>query len=85
MTVMSDSDARQGMEPTKKIDVRKEFGLETDMVVHGFKERTEYVPAIDESYRFDPQTTMALLAGFDEAAEELFALEWLAGSVAFDH
>ena len=49
MTVMSDSDALQGMEPTEKIDVREVFGLETEMVVHGFKDRTEYVPAIDES------------------------------------
>lgn len=65
MTVMSDSDALIGMEPTVKINVRKVFGLDTDMVVHGFKDRTEYVPAIDESYRFDPQTTLALLAGFE--------------------
>jgi len=65
MTVMSDSDALQGMEPTEKINVREVFGLDTDLIVHGFKERTEYVPAIDESYRFDPQTTIALLAGFE--------------------
>lgn len=65
MTVMSDSDALQGMEPTEKINVRKVFGLDTDLIVHGFKERTEYVPAIDEAYRFDPQTTIALLAGFE--------------------
>ena len=65
MTVMSDNDTLQGMVPTEKINVRKVFGLDTDMVVHGFKERTEYVPALDEAYRFDPQTTMALLAGFE--------------------
>ena len=65
MTVMSDSDALQGMEPMQTIDVREVFGLETDMVVHGFETRTEYVPAIDDSYRFDPQTTLALLAGFE--------------------
>merc|ERR1711916_352894 len=35
------------------------------MVVHGFKTRTEYVPEIDDAYRFDPQTTMAILAGFE--------------------
>ncbi|MCR9195217.1 MAG: cobaltochelatase subunit CobS [Hyphomonas sp.] len=65
MTVMSDSDALQGMKPTEKINVREVFGLDTDLIVHGFKDRTEYVPAIDESYRFDPQTTIALLAGFE--------------------
>ena len=65
MTVMSDSAALEGLKPTEKINVRKVFGLDTDMVVHGFKTRTEYVPAIDNAYRFDPQTTMAILAGFE--------------------
>ena len=65
MTVMSDSTALDGMEPTEKINVRKVFGLDTDMVVHGFKTRTEYVPEIDDAYRFDPQTTLAILAGFE--------------------
>jgi cobaltochelatase CobS len=37
MTVMSDTTALDGMEPTEKINVRKVFGLDTDMVVHGFK------------------------------------------------
>ena len=65
MTVMSDATALEGLKPTEKINVRKVFGLETDMVVHGFKTRTEYVPEIDPSYRFDPQTTTAILAGFE--------------------
>ena len=65
MTVMSDTTALDGMEPTEKINVRKVFGLDTDMVVHGFKTRTEYVPEIDDAYRFDPQTTLAILAGFE--------------------
>ncbi|MEO0754959.1 MAG: hypothetical protein AAFY85_09205, partial [Pseudomonadota bacterium] len=41
MTVMSDSDILQGLEPTVDIAVREVFGLDTDMVVKGFKERTE--------------------------------------------
>lgn len=65
MTVMSDTDALEGMKPTEKINVKKVFGLDTTMTVHGFKTRTEYVPEIDPSYRFDPQTTMAVLAGFE--------------------
>ncbi|MEL6285672.1 MAG: cobaltochelatase subunit CobS [Pseudomonadota bacterium] len=64
MTVMSDSDILQGLEPTVDIAVREVFGLDTDMVVKGFKERTEYVPEFDAAYRFDPQTTLAILAGF---------------------
>ena len=65
MTVMSDTTALDGMKPTEKINVRKVFGLDSDMVVHGFKTRTEYVPEIDPAYRFDPQTTLAILAGFE--------------------
>ncbi|MEM0985492.1 MAG: cobaltochelatase subunit CobS [Pseudomonadota bacterium] len=64
MTVMSETDALSGMTPTVDIDVRDVFGLDTDMVVKGFKDRTEYVPEIDTAYRFDPQTTLAILAGF---------------------
>ena len=29
-----------------------------------FAKKTEYVPEIDPAYRFDPQTTLAILAGF---------------------
>ena len=65
MNVMNETDVLDGMKPTEKINVRKVFGLDTDMVVHGFKTRTEYVPEIDTAYRFDPQTTMAILAGFE--------------------
>ena len=64
MTIMNDSDALIGLEPTQKINVKKVFGLDTDMVVKGFKEKTEYVPEFDPAYRFDPQTTIAILAGF---------------------
>ncbi len=64
MTIMNDSDALIGLEPTSKINVKKVFGLSTDMVVKGFKDKTEYVPEIDPAYRFDPQTTIAILAGF---------------------
>src|SRR3546814_19847851 len=50
--------------PDVKISVRKVFGIDTDMEVPGFDERTEYVPDLDESYHFAPDTTLAILAGF---------------------
>lgn len=50
--------------PTEDISVREVFGLDTDMVVKGFAERTERVPELDSTYKFDPDTTMAILAGF---------------------
>ena len=64
MTVMNDSDALEGLTPTETINVKKVFGIDTKIKVLGFKDRTEYVPELDDSYRFDPQTTMAILAGF---------------------
>src|SRR5689334_1631456 len=50
--------------PDISISVRQLFGLESEMQVPAFSQRTEHVPDIDESYRFDHDTTMAILAGF---------------------
>ena len=47
-----------------KIDCKKTFGMACDFEVWGFKERSEYVPVLDENYLFDPKTTLAILAGF---------------------
>ncbi len=52
------------MKPTEDISVREVFGLDTDMVVKGFADRTARVPDLDSTYKFDPDTTMAILAGF---------------------
>jgi cobaltochelatase CobS len=48
----------------KKIDCKKTFGVACDFDVWAFKEKSEYVPQIDENYLFDPKTTLAILAGF---------------------
>jgi len=50
--------------PDLKIKAREMFGIDSDMEVPAFSKRTEHVPAIDDSYIFDPQTTIAILAGF---------------------
>ncbi|MEM1299071.1 MAG: cobaltochelatase subunit CobS, partial [Pseudomonadota bacterium] len=50
--------------PTVDISVREAFGIDTDMVVKGFAESSDRVPDRDETYRFDRDTTMAILAGF---------------------
>ncbi len=65
MTVISSTDQLVDLKPTEQINVRDVFGLDTDMIVHGFPIRTEYVPELDESYYFDPETTLAVLAGFE--------------------
>jgi len=49
---------------TKVIDAEKVFGFKTNMKILGFKEKTKFVPEVDESYLFDEVTTKAILAGF---------------------
>jgi len=50
--------------PDITISVRQVFGIDSDMEVPAFSEAEEHVPEIDETYRFDHDTTMAILAGF---------------------
>jgi cobaltochelatase CobS len=50
--------------PTEDVSVRDVFGIDTDMKIKGFAQNSERVPEIDSTYKFDPDTTMAILAGF---------------------
>ncbi|MBO6504564.1 MAG: cobaltochelatase subunit CobS [Kordiimonadaceae bacterium] len=50
--------------PENKVSVRDVFGIDIDMEVPAFAERTEHVPDIDSAYVFDHDTTLAVLAGF---------------------
>ena len=50
--------------PTEEIDLRDVFGIDSDMKVKGFAQRTDRVPDLDPTYKFDPDTTLAILAGF---------------------
>ncbi|MFK0249237.1 AAA family ATPase [Amycolatopsis azurea] len=52
------------MVPELRLSVREVFGIDSDLVVGAFRERDEHVPEIDEAYRFNPDVTLALLAGF---------------------
>ena len=49
---------------TKVIDAEKVFGFKTNMKILGFKEKTKFVPEVDDAYLFDEVTTKAILAGF---------------------
>tara|TARA_B100000809_G_scaffold75340_3_gene73085 strand:+ start:30226 stop:31242 length:1017 start_codon:yes stop_codon:yes gene_type:complete len=64
--VMNIPDA--GLSPDMTLDasvnVREAFGIDQDFSVPAFGERSEHVPLIDEDYVFDPDTTLAILAGF---------------------
>ncbi|GIX09492.1 cobaltochelatase subunit CobS [Elioraea sp.] len=50
--------------PDIRIRVDQTFGFPSEMEVPAFSVRTEHVPDIDEAYRFDRETTLAILAGF---------------------
>ena len=50
--------------PDKTLDVREHFGVNIDMQVPAFSVADERVPDLDPSYVFDPDTTLAILAGF---------------------
>jgi cobaltochelatase CobS len=50
--------------PDTLVGAREAFGVDSDMQVPGFSQRTEHVPDIDPAYRFDRETTLAILAGF---------------------
>ncbi|HXQ66761.1 MAG TPA: cobaltochelatase subunit CobS [Alphaproteobacteria bacterium] len=50
--------------PDIKVSVRQTFGIDVDMEVPAFSRPSELVPDFDEVYRFDRDTTLAILAGF---------------------
>ncbi len=50
--------------PDITISVRQTFGIDSELQVPAFSQPTEHVPQLDEAYRFDRDTTLAILAGF---------------------
>jgi len=50
--------------PDIKISVKQTFGIETEMEVDAFSKKNEFVPKIDQDYKFDRDTTLAILSGF---------------------
>ena len=50
--------------PDIKISVKQTFGIDTNLEVDAFSKKNEYVPEIDKNYKFDKDTTLAILSGF---------------------
>jgi cobaltochelatase CobS len=50
--------------PDKQVSVRELFGIDSDMMCPAFSQADERVPDLDPAYVFDPDTTLAILAGF---------------------
>ena len=61
---MADGSLAMDAKPTEEISVRDVFGIDSDMKVKGFADATDRVPEIDSTYKFDRDTTLAILAGF---------------------
>ena len=62
---MADGSKIMENNPTEDISVREVFGIDSDMIEKGFSDRANRVPQVDETYKFDPDTTLAILAGFN--------------------
>ncbi len=50
--------------PDIMVSVRQLFGIDTDIQVPAFSKKQDNVPDVDDVYRFDKNTTLAILAGF---------------------
>ena len=50
--------------PDQEINVKNVFGIDCPFKVFGFKTTNDYVPEVDKNYKFDPDTTKSILAGF---------------------
>ncbi|MCA6286185.1 cobaltochelatase subunit CobS [Phenylobacterium sp.] len=66
MTSLADTQDEKllSLVPDRDVSVRETFGVDSDMMVPAFSERDPHVPDIDQAYRFDPETTKAICAGF---------------------
>ena len=51
--------------PDIKLSVKQTFGIDSDMEVDAFSKKNEFVPEIDKDYKFDHDTTLAILSGFN--------------------
>jgi len=52
------------IEPDIKLSVKQTFGIDSEMQVDAFSKKNEFVPDIDKDYKFDRDTTLAILSGF---------------------
>ncbi len=64
MPASTPTPAANGSVPDITISVAQTFGIDSEMQVPAFSKPAEHVPDIDEAYRFDHDTTLAVLAGF---------------------
>lgn len=64
MTEVREENPEQFSSPDIEVSVREVFGIDSELMVPAFSFRDEHVPEIDPVYRFDSETSLAILAGF---------------------
>ena len=64
MTDLAAADPLLTLAPDRMVSVRDAFGVDSEMMVPAFTSADPHVPELDPAYRFDPQTTLAICAGF---------------------
>ena len=52
------------IQPDIKMSLKQTFGIDSDIEVPAFSKSNEYVPIIDKNYKFDKDTTLAIISGF---------------------
>ena len=52
------------IKPDIKLSVKQTFGIDSEMEVDAFSKSNSLVPEIDKDYKFDRETTLAILSGF---------------------
>ena len=53
------------IKPDIKLSVKQSFGIDSEMEVDAFSKKNEFVPEVDKDYKFDRDTTLAILSGFN--------------------
>ncbi|MGR4000466.1 MAG: AAA family ATPase [Alphaproteobacteria bacterium] len=61
---MEDAELPSG-KPDIQLSLSQVFSINSDLHVPAFSERTSLVPEVDSSYKFDQDTTLAILSGFN--------------------
>ena len=52
------------LQPDIKVSIKQTFGFDSEMELKAFSKKSEYVPDIDKNYKFDKDTTLAIISGF---------------------
>jgi len=64
LSAISPAQPAEPVLPDSMVSVREVFGIDTNLRVPAFSQADAHVPEIDSVYRFNPEVTLALLAGF---------------------